>query len=331
MALRVALATLALAFAAAPASADIPPGFDLFETDPESTVFRFDHKFESPVDFFRTDLPPGTTPHFVGDPNGPGRLCEIVSGIGGLVPPNIRCAFLPPLAANEPLVFTFGSTPALPYDSQLSMFFCPNPCAGADVGPVPLTLRRAPAGGGTTPPPGGGQAPGTTPPTQTCPIDSMLAECGLRELSQSERERRANLRLDDLIRGNGTFPKPVKLGFGVIVVNGADPAGVNLQGFVVNAHTGPFDLSVFGFEPQPLTAAANSAKAIRHNYKAVKVHLEPGEGKAVALKTPAKLKAALKKALKNRKKVTRKVTMTYKDLATGKSQTVVQRFTVRGR
>jgi hypothetical protein len=328
MALRAALAALLLGFAAAPAGAQIPPGFDLFETDPESTSFRFADKFEIPVDFFRMDFPPGTTPNFVGTPQAPGGLCEIVPGVG-MLPSSIRCAFVPPLQPADPFIFTFGSNPPLPYDSTLSMFFCANPCLGTDIGPGPLTLRRAPVGGGgTTTPPGGGT---TTPPAETCPIDSQLAECGLRELSQSERERRANLRLDDLIRGNGTFPKPVKLGFGVIVVNGADPAGVNLQGFVVNAHTGPFDLSVFGFEPQPLTAAANSAKAIRHNYKAVKVHLEPGEGKAVALKTPAKLKAALKKALKNRKKVTRKVTMTYKDLATGKSQTVVQRFTVRGR
>jgi hypothetical protein len=29
----------------------------------------------------------------------------------------------------------------------------------------------------------------------------------------------------------------VKLGYGIIVVSGGDPDGVNLQGFVVNSHT----------------------------------------------------------------------------------------------
>ena len=30
---------------------------------------------------------------------------------------------------------------------------------------------------------------------------------------------------------------------------------VNLEGFVVNSHTSPFDLSVFGFEPSDIKAA----------------------------------------------------------------------------
>jgi hypothetical protein len=44
----------------------------------------------------------------------------------------------------------------------------------------------------------------------------------------------------------------VKLGFGVIVVGGQDPDGVNVQGFVVNSHVN--DLAVFGFDPQPISA-----------------------------------------------------------------------------
>jgi hypothetical protein len=48
-----------------------------------------------------------------------------------------------------------------------------------------------------------------------------------------------------------------KLGFGVIVVGGDDPASVNLQGFVVNSHdSGLGNLAVFGFEPQPISAEA---------------------------------------------------------------------------
>jgi hypothetical protein len=68
--------------------------------------------------------------------------------------------------------------------------------------------------------------------------------------------RKQSIRIDDLIatRGGG-FDTAEKTGFAVLVVGGADPDGVNLQGFVVNSHTGPFDLSVFGFDPQPITAA----------------------------------------------------------------------------
>jgi hypothetical protein len=35
-----------------PASADVPPGFDLFETDPEATVFSFREEFTIPPNFF---------------------------------------------------------------------------------------------------------------------------------------------------------------------------------------------------------------------------------------------------------------------------------------
>jgi hypothetical protein len=65
--------------------------------------------------------------------------------------------------------------------------------------------------------------------------------------------RKQSIRIDDLIltRGGG-FDAAVKLGFGVLVVGGADPDAVNVQGFVVNSHTGPFDVSLFGYDPQPL-------------------------------------------------------------------------------
>ena len=46
-----------------------------------------------------------------------------------------------------------------------------------------------------------------------------------------------------------------KTGFGVLVAGGDSADGVNLQGFVVNSHTGAFDLSVFRFEPTPLRVA----------------------------------------------------------------------------
>jgi hypothetical protein len=80
------------------------------------------------------------------------------------------------------------------------------------------------------------------------------------------RGPRQTVSLDDQITSNGGFSSAneVKLGFGVIVVGGADPDGVTFNGFVTNAHTGPFDLSVFGFEPQPLKGAAARTFVIPH-------------------------------------------------------------------
>lgn len=70
----------------------------------------------------------------------------------------------------------------------------------------------------------------------------------------------ATFDVDGLISAAGGFDRGVKLGFGVLVVGGQDPDGVNLQGFVVNAHTSPFDLSVFGFEPVPISTAISTGK-----------------------------------------------------------------------
>ena len=68
----------------------------------------------------------------------------------------------------------------------------------------------------------------------------------------SDTKRKESYRLDDLIVARGGFPNnKVITGYGLIVVGG-DPDGVSLQGFVTNAHTSPFDLSVFGFDPVPL-------------------------------------------------------------------------------
>ena len=89
-----------------------------------------------------------------------------------------------------------------------------------------------------------------TPVCNPCTFDLGTGGAG------SGSPRKLSIRIDDLIatRGGG-FDTAEKTGFAVIVVGGADPDGVNLQGFVVNSHTGPFDLSVFGFDPQPITAA----------------------------------------------------------------------------
>ena len=54
-----ALAAFAAVLAlASPAAADVPPGFDLFETDPEATVFSFREEFTIPPNFFDQGSPP---------------------------------------------------------------------------------------------------------------------------------------------------------------------------------------------------------------------------------------------------------------------------------
>jgi hypothetical protein len=68
--------------------------------------------------------------------------------------------------------------------------------------------------------------------------------------------RKQSIRIDDLITASGAFDAAVKLGYGVIVVSGADPENVALQGFVVNSHTSPFDLSFLNTPVQPLSAAS---------------------------------------------------------------------------
>src|SRR5207249_2879173 len=77
-----------------------------------------------------------------------------------------------------------------------------------------------------------------------------------------ETQRKLSIRVDDLIVAKGGFPAGgggaaslIVTGFAVIVVGGDSPDAVNLQAFVVNSHTSAFDLSVFGFEPQPILAA----------------------------------------------------------------------------
>jgi hypothetical protein len=73
--------------------------------------------------------------------------------------------------------------------------------------------------------------------------------------SLSTSARKASITVDDLIVARGGFGTETNRdAFGMVVLDG-DTTNVKLQGFVVNAHTGPFDLSVFGFDPQPISAA----------------------------------------------------------------------------
>lgn len=67
--------------------------------------------------------------------------------------------------------------------------------------------------------------------------------------------RKASIFIDALILAKGAFDFPVKTGFAIIVIGGADPDNVAVQGFVVNSHSSALDLAVFGFDPVPITVA----------------------------------------------------------------------------
>lgn len=57
---------------------------------------------------------------------------------------------------------------------------------------------------------------------------------------------------DEIVTRGGGFSNPsVVLGFAIALVTG-DYDNVNITSTVVNAKTGPLDLAVFGFEPQPI-------------------------------------------------------------------------------
>jgi hypothetical protein len=76
----------------------------------------------------------------------------------------------------------------------------------------------------------------------------------------SDAPRKLTVVIDNLITAAGGFgASNAKQGLGVLVVGGDDPGGVTLSGAIVNSHTGPFDLSVFGFEPQPIASSGRMA------------------------------------------------------------------------
>lgn len=60
--------------------------------------------------------------------------------------------------------------------------------------------------------------------------------------------------LEERISAAGGFLREVVTGYAVLTSTG--PGEVNMQGFITNSHTSAFDVSVFGFEPQPISVPA---------------------------------------------------------------------------
>ena len=108
---------------------------------------------------------------------------------------------------------------------------------------------------GDTPP-----APVTTGGDGTVPslagddlVSMMCGPCPIEVPTAGARRKR--IVLGDLVADAGGTTRSTTVGFGVVVVGGGDPDGVNMQVFTVNSHTSAFDMAVFGYEPQPLLAA----------------------------------------------------------------------------
>jgi hypothetical protein len=80
--------------------------------------------------------------------------------------------------------------------------------------------------------------------------------CNPCDFSFSTSARKQSIRIDDLISAKGGSVAKVTLGFGIIVVGGADPDGLSLQVKRVTNIGKHFDLSVFGFTPQEISAPA---------------------------------------------------------------------------
>lgn len=94
--------------------------------------------------------------------------------------------------------------------------------------------------------------------------------------------RKVAIRMDDLVlaRGGG-FDSPVKRAAGVVVVGGPDPGNVALQPWLINTHSGPFDLAMTPQTAQPV-AGANLLAVLPDDHpgrlSAVRVSPNPAPG-----------------------------------------------------
>lgn len=72
--------------------------------------------------------------------------------------------------------------------------------------------------------------------------------------------RKRKLVIEQLIQSNTGQPmdQPVRLGYGIVVVNGSPDDVANLNSFIENVHSrnSPFELSVFGYSPEEIRAPA---------------------------------------------------------------------------
>jgi flagellar hook capping protein FlgD len=142
---------------------------------------------------------------------------------------------------------TIGTTPYT-FDTQLFMIYCGGlagiPGSGGAIAHLYLFDEAT----------GGPLQSGTADVCNPCTVELGDGAQG------TATPRKRVLRIDDLIMAAGGFGGAAeKLGFGVVVVTGADPDNVRGMAFVTNAKSSALDLAVFVFEPQPLEAVALAA------------------------------------------------------------------------
>jgi len=80
--------------------------------------------------------------------------------------------------------------------------------------------------------------------------------CSPCTLSPDASGKKARIGIDRLIGSAGGLGA-VKTGYAVLVVQSGSADAVGLTDFVVNSHSNALDLSVFGFQPQPISGATN--------------------------------------------------------------------------
>lgn len=85
--------------------------------------------------------------------------------------------------------------------------------------------------------------------------------CAPCTITVNEAARKATVRIDQLIMAAGGFsggPGSIENGFAILVVGGADPSGVTTGAFVVNSHSGPFDLGITWMDTRPIGAVTTT-------------------------------------------------------------------------
>ncbi len=87
------------------------------------------------------------------------------------------------------------------------------------------------------------------------PLTSLTGTdiCAPCTVTVGAADRSASFSLETAADAAGGMPN-VLSGFAIVSVNGDDVENVSIQGYVVNAHTNAFDLSVFGFTPEEVRA-----------------------------------------------------------------------------
>lgn len=116
------------------------------------------------------------------------------------------------------------------------------------------------------------------------------AQCGV--VLDSSRPRKATVAVDTLTAGHPPPPRSTcaLLGYGVIAA--PVPDSVNLQGFIVNSQSSPFDVSVFGFEPGALAGPDAGAIGTTVHNAAVDTACRPSSARARRLERATRIRGS---------------------------------------